>query len=92
MKTILITGCTDGIGNGLAIDALKKGHRVIIIGRNPKKGKRFLQQAEQIDAKNRAHFFQVDLSLVNENKRIIHKIKTQFKTIDSLILCAQYFS
>jgi len=40
MKTILITGCTDGIGNGLAIDALKKGHRVII---NPKKGKRFLQ-------------------------------------------------
>lgn len=32
MKTILITGVTNGIGNGLAMNYLKKGHRVIIIG------------------------------------------------------------
>ena len=36
-KTIVITGSTRGIGNGLATEFLKAGHRVVINGRDPEK-------------------------------------------------------
>ena len=36
MKTILITGGTSGIGKGIAINYLEKGHRVIVIGNSQK--------------------------------------------------------
>ena len=35
MKTIVITGSTRGIGNGLATEFLKAGHQVVINGRDP---------------------------------------------------------
>ncbi len=36
-KTIVITGSTRGIGNGLAVEFLKAGHQVVINGRDPEK-------------------------------------------------------
>lgn len=36
-KTIVITGSTRGIGHGLAIEFLKRGHQVVINGRNKDK-------------------------------------------------------
>lgn len=32
MKTILVTGGTDGVGRGVADHFLKKGDRVIVVG------------------------------------------------------------
>ncbi len=40
MKTILITGSTDGIGKVTAKQLAKKGHRIIIHGRNQKKAQK----------------------------------------------------
>jgi len=37
MKTVLITGATDGIGKALALKFLKENYEVVIIGRNDKK-------------------------------------------------------
>lgn len=90
MKTLVISGGTDGIGKGIAIDALEKGHTVIIIGRNDQKGKSFLEKAEQIDAKERAFFLHADLSIVSENQKVIAELESKFQTIDILVLCAQH--
>lgn len=89
MKTILITGGTDGIGKGLAMDCLKKGHRVIVIGSNAAKGEAIYKEAKQIGAGDRAIFIQANLSLIKENQRIIEEIENKYHTLDALILCAQ---
>ncbi|CAM4413284.1 hypothetical protein BAMA_16325 [Bacillus manliponensis] len=88
MKTILITGGTDGIGKGIAMDFLKKGERVIVIGSSSSKGNLFYQEAEKLNASNRAIYIQADLSLVSENKRIIKEIKENYYSLDKVIFCA----
>ncbi|MGE7925803.1 SDR family NAD(P)-dependent oxidoreductase [Viridibacillus arvi] len=88
MKTILITGGTDGMGKALAITQLKKGYRVIIVGRSKDKGAQFINEAKQLNASNRAIFLEADLSLISENKRIIEIMEQEMKSLDTLILTA----
>ena len=86
MKTVLITGGTDGMGKALAITQLKNGHRVIIVGRSKEKGAQFINEAKQLNALNRAVFLEADLSLISENKRIIEFMEQEMKSLDILIL------
>lgn len=37
MKTIVITGASDGIGAAAAKELVSLGHQVVIVGRNPEK-------------------------------------------------------
>ena len=37
MKTIVITGASDGIGAAAAKELVSLGHHVVIVGRNPEK-------------------------------------------------------
>lgn len=88
MKTLLVTGGTDGMGKGIAMHFLKKGDRVIVVGSSPAKGATFLYEAKTIGAEERAIFLQADLSLVKENQRIVEEVKRRFQTLDFLVLCA----
>ncbi len=88
MKTILITGGTNGLGRGLATHYLKTGERVIAIGSSVNNGKIFLDEANEIGAEERAVFIQANLNLVSETKRIIEEVKNQFPVLDTLIFCA----
>lgn len=88
MKTLLVTGGTDGMGKGIAMHFLKKGNRVIVVGSSPAKGAAFLYEAKTIGAEERAIFLQADLSLVKENQRIVEEVKSRFQSLDFLVLCA----
>lgn len=44
--TIVITGSTRGIGHGLAMEFLKRGHQVIINGRNPEMVSKVIREFE----------------------------------------------
>ena len=88
MKTILITGGANGLGKGVALHYLSKGNRVIAVSNSAASGESFLNEAKQYEAEERAVFIKADLSLINENKRIIEKISEIFPTLDLLIFCA----
>ena len=88
MKTILITGGTDGIGKGVAMHFLKKGHRVIVVGSSAAKGDIFYNEAKQLGVEGRAFFLQANLSLVKENQRIVEEVKSKFDSLDMLVFCA----
>lgn len=91
MKTIIIAGGTDGIGKALATARLSRGDTVVVIGRSEAKGRAFLDSAEALRAGTRAFFIPADLSLVAENKRVITTVRTQFPTVDALVLCARHY-
>lgn len=89
MRTIVIAGGTDGIGRQLALQFIRSGEHVIIIGRSSKKGEALRLEAAKSDGKDRFFFLQADLSLVSENIRIAQEISESVNHIDLLILCAQ---
>jgi NAD(P)-dependent dehydrogenase (short-subunit alcohol dehydrogenase family) len=91
MKTIVLTGGTEGMGKGLAQHHLGRGDRVVLLGGNAEKGKAILAAADEIGAGERASFIPADLSLVSENKRAIEEIKATHEVVDSLVLCARFF-
>ena len=88
MKTILITGGASGLGKGVAMNFLKKGKRVVVVGSSKANGDAFYKDAKQLDAADRAFYIQADLSLIKENQRVVEEVKERFQAIDALIFCA----
>jgi len=88
MQNIVITGGTDGMGKAIAMHFLKTGANVVVISSTSAKGERFLTEAQQIGAKDRATFIQADLSSIHENQRVIETIKSRFDSLDLLMFCA----
>lgn len=85
MKTVVITGGTDGIGRGLAAEYLRRGDEVLVIGTNAAKGAAFTGAGGK-----RAHFLAADLRLVSENRRLAGHLAARFPAIDVLVLGARY--
>jgi NAD(P)-dependent dehydrogenase (short-subunit alcohol dehydrogenase family) len=81
MKTLVITGGTDGMGKALARTYLDRGDTVIVCGRDRAKA------ASLPDA----YFIPAELSLISENRRVIQEINTKLPVVDALVLCARYF-
>ncbi len=84
MKTILITGGTDGIGKALAKKYLAQNYRVIVVGSSEQKGKDFADEVKN----DNLIFKQANLSLVSENERIARYIKEEIQELDGVIFCA----
>ncbi|OZB91270.1 SDR family NAD(P)-dependent oxidoreductase [Paenibacillus sp. XY044] len=89
MRTIVITGGTDGLGRQLALRSLLNGERVLVIGRSTKKGEDLRNEAIKLDAEERFSFLSADLSLVSENIRIAEEVSQRVSRIDVLIFSAQ---
>lgn len=84
MKTILITGGTDGIGKGLTLYYLNNGFKVFAVGSNAEKGKKLLAETNN----STLTFIQADLSLISENLKLVKNISEQTDALDGLVLCA----
>ncbi|MGN5636823.1 SDR family NAD(P)-dependent oxidoreductase [Streptomyces sp. AC154] len=91
MNTLVIAGGTDGIGRALAELYLHRGDTVVVIGRNPGKGRRFLDEARAAGAAERAVFVTADLSLLVETTRAAEEISAAFPVIDALVFCARHY-
>ena len=88
MKTVLITGGTNGLGKGIAMYFLNKGDRVIVIGNSIENGNSLCTDAKKLNMEERVIFIQANLSLVKENQRIIKEIKERVSSLDILVFCA----
>ena len=76
MKTIVITGASDGIGAASARQLKALGHRVIIVGRSPQKTERL---AKELDAP----FHIADYTRLSEVVRLAEELR-QYPQIDVL--------
>ncbi|MFT4112909.1 SDR family NAD(P)-dependent oxidoreductase [Silvibacterium sp.] len=90
MKTIVIAGGNSGVGLQAARQILGEGHRVILLGRDSKKGEDAL--ASFGAARSRAEFFPVDLSTHDGVRAAAGKLAERTDRIDGLIHSAAVFA
>ncbi|MEE1031304.1 MAG: SDR family NAD(P)-dependent oxidoreductase [Ruminococcus sp.] len=87
MRTVLITGGTDGIGKGLVLSYLAKDYHVFAVGTSEQKGTALLEESHKLNH-GKLTFIKADLSLVEENLKVVNLIKEQVASLDALVLCA----
>ena len=84
VKTILITGATDGIGKHLAKKLASEGHHVILHGRNPQKLELALQEVRAVSLRGRVSSYLADFSKLDDVYRFVEEIKRDFQSINVL--------
>ena len=84
VKTILITGATDGIGKHLAKKLASEGHHVILHGRNTQKLELALQEVRAVSLRGRVFSYLTDFSKLDDVYRFVEEIKRDFQSIDVL--------
>ncbi|MFH8410223.1 SDR family NAD(P)-dependent oxidoreductase [Streptomyces sp. NPDC018019] len=78
MKTVVITGGTDGIGRGLTRICLKRRDRIVVVG------------TEKAKAEPGAWFIRADLELTDADRRLTNRLSAELDTVDVLVLGAQF--
>lgn len=92
VKTILITGATDGIGKHLAKKLASEGHQVILHGRNPHKLELALQEVRAVSLRDRVSSYLADFSKLDDVYRFVEEIKRDFQRIDVLFNNADLYA
>ncbi len=84
-KVCVITGATDGIGKRTAEVLAEKGYTLGLVGRNYEKGESVVNELTNKTGNPGIHYFNADLSLMSEVKRVSGEIQDKFPVIDVLI-------
>lgn len=84
VKTILITGSTDGIGKHLAKKLASEGHHVILHGRNSQKLELATQEVRAVSLRGRVSSYLAEFSKLDDVYLFVEEIKRDFQSIDVL--------
>jgi NAD(P)-dependent dehydrogenase (short-subunit alcohol dehydrogenase family) len=82
-RTALVTGATDGVGRVVATALGKDGWRVLVHGRDRKRGEALVQEIAQ--AGGSAIFLQADLASLAEVRRLADEVRSAMDRLDLLI-------
>lgn len=91
MKTILITGSTDGVGKLTAMKLAESGHQILLHGRNSKKLINTISEIKKKSNNVKISGFVSDLSDFSSIEKMIAEISNEFSSIDILINNAGVF-
>jgi NAD(P)-dependent dehydrogenase (short-subunit alcohol dehydrogenase family) len=86
-KVALITGSTQGLGEGIALRFAREGARVVVNGRFAHKGEAVVAQLRALGAD--AHFIRADVSQPGEAVALVQQAAAHFGRLDILINNAQ---
>lgn len=85
MKTILITGATDGLGKATAFALAEKGFELILHGRNPQKGEKLLAEIKAQTGNENLHYYNADFAELAQIKALADTILSNHKQLNVLL-------
>lgn len=85
MKTILLTGATDGLGKATAFALAKQGYELILHGRNPQKGEKVLADIKAETGNENLHYYNADFAELVQIKTLADTILTNHQQLNVLI-------
>ena len=91
MKTILITGSTDGIGKLAAIQLAKSGHHIIVHGRSSEKLQKTISEVKALANNEKVNGFVSDLSDFSSVQKMVAELTQSYIAIDVLMNNAGVF-
>jgi NAD(P)-dependent dehydrogenase (short-subunit alcohol dehydrogenase family) len=83
-QTVLITGSTDGVGRRVAERLGEMGARVLVHGRDAKRGEQVVADI-RAGGNDAAMFYQADLAALAEVRRLAERVRTDHARLDVLI-------
>jgi NAD(P)-dependent dehydrogenase (short-subunit alcohol dehydrogenase family) len=84
-RTILVTGSTDGIGKATALALARQGHRILVHGRDPEKGRAVLQEIRRVGAEASPDLFTADLSTLSGIRGLAGEVGDRYGRLDVLV-------
>ena len=84
-KRVLITGATNGIGKQAALDLLKMGAEVVIVGRNETKTRQVMTQLQAQSGSDAINVLVADLSSMDETRRVAAEFRAKYDRLDVLL-------
>jgi NAD(P)-dependent dehydrogenase (short-subunit alcohol dehydrogenase family) len=85
MKTILVTGATDGIGLETATVLAVLGHRVLLHGRSEAKGRAALAAIRKLSPQAAVQFLKADFASLTEVRALAEQVRAEAPRLDVLI-------
>src|SRR5215470_2491252 len=86
-KVALVTGSTQGLGEGIALRFAREGARVVVNGRSAQKGEAVVDKLVALGAQ--AHFIRADVSHQKDAVSLVQQAAAHFGRLDILINNAQ---
>lgn len=83
--TILVTGATDGVGKAVAARLAKSGDRVLLHGRNERKGRNTAREIQRIARNSRVEFLRADLAALEEVRHLARAVTAAHHRLDLLV-------
>lgn len=84
-KTVLVTGGTSGIGKATAVAMAAMGADVVVVGRNPERGERALEEIRAESTGASVELMLADLSVQAEVRRLAEEFVESHDRLDVLV-------
>ncbi len=81
-RTALVTGGTGGIGRAVAVELARRGHRVLIVGRDANAGRAVLAPLDGTGHE----MIPADLSLMRDTARLAAEVVARTDRLDAVVL------
>ena len=84
-QTILITGATDGLGRGLALDLAAGGATLLLHGRDDSRGRATLTAIRERTGSDRLHWYRADLAELGQVRALAAAVRGDHGRLDALV-------